>query len=67
MRCLGGQPELTLLLWRIGQRIPTEVLAGQRAGYGEVIMPTLAEQLARDYGRDAGVNFPPVTVGLFTF
>lgn len=43
--------ELTLLFWRIGQRIHTEVLAGQRAGYGEEILPTLAEQLVGDYGR----------------
>ncbi|MCC7489102.1 MAG: DUF1016 family protein [Gammaproteobacteria bacterium] len=43
--------ELTLLFWRIGQRIHTEVLAGQRAGYGEEILPTLAAQLVRDYGR----------------
>ncbi|EBJ2702481.1 DUF1016 domain-containing protein [Salmonella enterica subsp. enterica serovar Infantis] len=46
--------ELTLLFWRIGQRIHTEVLAGQRAGYGEEILSTLAEQLARDYGRGFG-------------
>lgn len=46
--------ELTLLFWRIGQRIHTEVLAGQRAGYGEEILPTLADQLARDYGRGFG-------------
>ena len=46
--------ELTLLFWQIGQRIHTEVLAGRRAGYGEEILPTLAEQLARDYGRDFG-------------
>lgn len=46
--------ELTLLFWRIGHRIYTEVLAGQRAGYGEEIMPSLAEQLARDYGRGFG-------------
>jgi hypothetical protein len=42
--------ELTLLFWRIG-RIHTEVLAGERAEYGEMIVPTLAAQLARDYGR----------------
>lgn len=46
--------ELTMLFWRIGQRIHTEVLAGQRAGYGEEILPTLAKQLARDYGRGFG-------------
>lgn len=43
--------ELTVLFWRIGRRIHTEVLAGQRAGYGEEILPTLALQLVRDYGR----------------
>ncbi|MBG2640416.1 DUF1016 family protein [Klebsiella michiganensis] len=43
--------ELTLLFWRIGQRIHTEVLAGPRAGYGDEILPTLAAQLVRDYGR----------------
>ncbi len=46
--------ELTLLFWRIGQRSHTEVRAGQRAGYGEEILSTLAEQLARDYGRGFG-------------
>ncbi|MGJ7546151.1 PDDEXK nuclease domain-containing protein [Variovorax sp. LT1R16] len=46
--------ELTLLFWRIGHRIHTEVLAGQRAGYGEEILPTLAAQLDRDYGRGFG-------------
>lgn len=43
--------ELTLLFWRIGRRIHTEVLAGQWAGYGEEILLALAERLARDYGR----------------
>ena len=42
---------LTLVYWRIGQRIGTEVLAGQRAGYGEGIVVTLSRQLAADYGR----------------
>lgn len=46
--------ELTLLFWRIGHRIHTEVLAGQRAGYGEEILPTLAAQLSLDYGRGFG-------------
>ena len=48
---LAVNAELTLLFWRIGQRIHTEVLAGQRAGYGHEILPTLAAQLVRDYGR----------------
>jgi len=42
---------LTLLFWRIGHRIHKEVLSGQRAGYGEEVLPTLAAQLVRDYGR----------------
>jgi len=29
--------ELTLLFWRIGQRIHVELLAGRRAEYGEEI------------------------------
>jgi predicted nuclease of restriction endonuclease-like (RecB) superfamily len=42
--------ELTLLFWRIGRRIHTEVLAGERAGYGEQIVSALAAQLTRDHG-----------------
>jgi predicted nuclease of restriction endonuclease-like (RecB) superfamily len=42
---------LTLLYWRIGQRIRAEVLGGQRAGYGEEIVSTLSRQLTADYGR----------------
>lgn len=42
---------LTLMYWRMGQRIGTEVLAGQRAGYGEGIVVTLSRQLVADYGR----------------
>jgi predicted nuclease of restriction endonuclease-like (RecB) superfamily len=42
---------LTLLYWRIGHRIRTEVLGGKRAGYGEEIVPVLARQLADEYGR----------------
>ena len=42
---------LTLMYWRIGQRIRTEVLGGQRAGYGEEIVVSLSRQLASDYGR----------------
>lgn len=42
---------LTLMYWRIGQRIRAEVLGGQRAGYGEEIVSTLSRQLTADYGR----------------
>ena len=46
--------ELTLLFWRIGHRIQTEVLAGQRAGYGDEVVSTLASQLVAHYGRGFG-------------
>lgn len=42
---------LTSLYWHIGQRIRTEVLRGQRAGYGEHIISALARQLEAEYGR----------------
>lgn len=42
---------LTLLYWRIGQRIATEVLKGERAGYGEQVVDNVAKQLETEYGR----------------
>ncbi len=42
---------LTLLYWRIGERIHTEVLKGERAGYGEQIVASLARQLEAEQGR----------------
>lgn len=42
---------LTVLYWHIGQRIRSEVLQGQRAGYGEQVVDTLARHLEADYGR----------------
>lgn len=45
---------LTLLYWRVGQRINAEVLQGARAAYGEQIVATLAQQLTIDYGRSFG-------------
>lgn len=41
---------LTLTYWRIGQRINTEVLGGERAAYGEEIVATLSRQLTAEYG-----------------
>ena len=43
--------ELTLLYWRIGQRIQSEVLVDKRADYGEAIVATLSRQLVQHYGR----------------
>jgi predicted nuclease of restriction endonuclease-like (RecB) superfamily len=42
---------LTLLYWRIGQRIHREVLGSERAAYGEQIVVTMSRQLVADYGR----------------
>lgn len=42
---------LTMLYWRIGQRIHTDVLQGERAEYGEQIVATLAQQLEAEHGR----------------
>jgi predicted nuclease of restriction endonuclease-like (RecB) superfamily len=42
---------LTLLYWRIGQRIHAEILQGERAAYGEQIVATLSRQLVVEYGR----------------
>ena len=42
---------LTLLYWRLGDRIRREVLGLERAGYGEQIVATLSHELVRDYGR----------------
>ena len=42
---------LTQLYWHICQRIRTEVLQGQRAGYGEGIVSALARLLEADCGQ----------------
>jgi hypothetical protein len=42
---------LTLLYWRLGDRIRREVLGSERAGYGEQIVATLSHQLTAEYGR----------------
>lgn len=47
---------LTLLYWRIGQRISVETLGGERAAYGEEIVSALSRQLSADYGRSFGVK-----------
>lgn len=47
---------LTLLYWRVGQRINAEILQGERAVYGEQIVATLSRQLSIDYGRSFGIK-----------
>ncbi|HFZ2534627.1 TPA: YhcG family protein [Pseudomonas aeruginosa] len=48
--------ELTMLYWRIGQRIHTQVLEGRRADYGEEVVSTLAAQLVKEYGGSFSVK-----------
>ncbi|WP_367027545.1 PDDEXK nuclease domain-containing protein [Methylococcus sp. ANG] len=47
---------LTMLYWRVGQRIRHEVLKDLRAGYGEQIVSTLSAKLVREYGQGFGVK-----------
>ena len=42
---------LTMLYWRIGQRIGAQILKGERAKYGAEIVSSLGRQLAAEYGR----------------
>ena len=42
---------LTLLHWQVGARIGQEILQGQRASYGEEILPTLSAKLQPSYGK----------------
>ncbi|HDZ37636.1 MAG TPA: DUF1016 family protein, partial [Marinobacter sp.] len=48
--------ELTMLYWRIGLRIHTQVLEGRRADYGEEVVPTLARDLVKEYGSSFAVK-----------
>lgn len=42
---------MTLLYWRIGKRIQSEVLENQRAEYGKEIVATLSQELTDEFGR----------------
>jgi predicted nuclease of restriction endonuclease-like (RecB) superfamily len=42
---------LTMLYWRIGERIRREILKGTRAAYGQEIVATVSRQLETEYGR----------------
>jgi len=45
---------LTLLYWRVGQRIRTEILGEARAQYGEEIVVSLSRQLSAEHGASFG-------------
>jgi hypothetical protein len=42
---------LTLLYWRVGDRLRREVLGGERAAYQKQIVVTVSRQLVTDFGR----------------
>ncbi|KAF0207123.1 MAG: hypothetical protein FD171_1989 [Actinobacteria bacterium] len=46
--------ELVMLYWSIGKRIREDVLGGERAGYGQVVVQRLANALTRRYGAGYG-------------
>lgn len=46
--------EQTLLYWRLGKRIRTEVLGGDRATYGGQIVVTVSRQLETEFGKGFG-------------
>ena len=50
---------LTLLYWRIGERISREVLGGQRADYGSEILATLSQELVSEFG--SGYSYSALT------
>lgn len=43
--------ELTMLYWKVGERVRREILRKRRAEYGQEIVSTLSAQLVRDYGK----------------
>lgn len=43
--------ELTMMYWRIGERINREVLDNKHAEYGKQIVPQVATQLQEEYGK----------------
>ncbi len=43
--------ELTLLYWNVGDRLQREVLAGERAAYGQQLMERTGQRLSQEFGR----------------
>jgi len=46
--------ELVMLYWSVGKRIREDVLGGERAAYGQVVVKRLAARLTERYGRGWG-------------
>ncbi|QBY56416.1 PDDEXK nuclease domain-containing protein [Cupriavidus oxalaticus] len=47
---------LSTLYWRVGQRLRSEVLRGERAEYGEEVVNSLARRLEDEHGRGFGAK-----------
>ena len=47
---------LTILYWQIGIRIRQDILNEKRAGYGELILPTLSAKLVPEFGNGFGIR-----------
>ena len=47
---------LALTYWRVGRRIDSEILGGERASYGSQIVVSLARRLGLEYGQGFGVQ-----------
>lgn len=47
---------LTLLYWKVGERIRRDVLQNERARYGEQILATLSQELIAEFGRGFDVT-----------
>ncbi|MCA9450596.1 MAG: DUF1016 domain-containing protein, partial [Candidatus Omnitrophica bacterium] len=48
--------EITLLYWRVGNRILKDTLKEKRADYGEQILQTLSAELKPEFGRGFGTR-----------
>jgi len=47
---------LTIIYWQIGNRIRQNILKEKRAGYGELILPTLSAKLVPEFGNGFGIR-----------
>ena len=45
---------ITMLYWRVGNRIKTEILQNKRAEYGKEVIKQLADDLTKQYGNGWG-------------
>ena len=53
---LSANHTLTMMYWRIGERINRDILGNQRAEYGKQIVAQVATQLQEEYGKKALIS-----------